>query len=84
MTLETDPIRGGIHTIFGLFTGDIVLNYGYNIKKSPYKLTTQLFTPKKASPPKRSLVYVRSDSSKMKFHRKLETLADCVTEYYKE
>ena len=48
------------------------------------KLKTQLSTPKQSSFPERTLMDVRSDTSKIKFHGKLETPSDWVTKYYKE
>ena len=45
MTMQTDPICGGSHLIFGLFMGGSDLNAEYDLKtKSPYKITTQLCT----------------------------------------
>ena len=52
--------------------------------KSPYKLTTQILTPKQSSSYERAIMDVRSDLSKIKFHRKFETPAGCFAEYKKE
>ena len=84
MTLKTAPIHGGIHLIFGLFMGDSDLNDKYDLKQSPYKLTTQLCTPKKSTSSERSLMDSKSDTSKLKCHGKLDTPADCITGYDKE
>ena len=59
-------------------------------RKYPYKLKTQLSTPKQSSFPERALMDVsdltsmRVLSGKLKFHGKLETPSDWVTKYYKE
>ena len=84
MTLQTDPICGRIHPIFGLLMDGNDLNDEYDLKKDPYKPTTQLCTPKQSSSPKRELLDARYDPSKLKFHGKLETPVDCVTNNYKE
>ena len=84
MTLQTAPICGGIHLIFGFFVGGSDLNDGYYLKtKSPYKLPTRLNTPKQSSSSWKSLINAGLDLPKLKFHGKLETPADCVTEYDK-
>ena len=72
MTLQTDPICGRIHPIFGLLMDGNDLNDEYDLKKDPYKPTTQLCTPKQSSSPKRELLDARYDPSKLKFHGKLE------------
>ena len=80
MTLQTDPICGGIYPIFGLFVGGSDINHDYDIKKkSPYELATQLRTPKQSILSKISLMDARSDPSKMKLYGKLDTPADFVT-----
>ena len=61
------------------------LNDEYDIKtKPPYKLTTQLRTPKQSSSSEIDLMDTRSYPYRLKFHGKLETPADCVTKYDKE
>ena len=62
MTLQTDPIGGGIHPIFGLFMGGSDLNGEYDLKrKFPYKLATQLLTTKQSSLSERPIMDARSD-----------------------
>lgn len=81
----TSPRRGGIHPIFGLFMGGSDLDDDYKLKsQAPYKLTTQLRNPKQSGSSEQSLMDARTDATKLKFHGKLETSADCTTEYDKE
>ena len=62
----------------------VVLMTSIISKKSPYKLTTQLRTSRQSSSSERAPMDVRYDMSKINFHEKLETPADCVTDYDKE
>ena len=66
MTLQNTPIYRGIHPIFGLFIVGSDINYDYAFKtKSPYKVTTQINTPKQSNSSKRPLMDARSDPSKL-------------------
>ena len=64
MTLQTDPIHGRIHPIFGFFMGGSDLNDDYDTKKSLYKLTTQLCNPEQSISPEITLMDARSDTPK--------------------